>query len=134
VLPAAGSIGVERLEGAAQSVVVRVPAGSSSLELVLKSEAGVAFADLWLLMRINGTVLPPAIAQQLVTRGLTLVTDADGKISLPHIPPGTYEFWPYRTEAEGRVIYETATDFAAPISLNVLTGENEATVKFKARP
>jgi hypothetical protein len=68
-----------------------------------------------------------------VTRGLSLVTDAEGNISLAHIPPGTYEFWPYRTEAEGRLIYDIAADFAAPISLSLVTGENDATVKLRAR-
>jgi hypothetical protein len=31
------------------------------------------------------------------------------------------------------VIYEMAASFEAPISVRVLTGENDATVKFKAR-
>jgi len=132
-LPKEGSIGVGQISGAARDVVIEVPAGTSSLKLALKSEAGVAFADLWLLMRIDGAVVPPAIARQLVTRGLSLVTDAEGLISLAHIPPGTYEFWPYRTEAEGRLLYDMTASFAAPISMNVLTGENNATVKFKAR-
>ena len=30
------------------------------------------------------------------------------------------------------MIYDMAADFAAPISVNVLTGENDATVRFKA--
>jgi hypothetical protein len=103
------------------------------LKLTLKSEGGDAFADLWLLMRIDGMVVPPAIARQLVTRGLSLITNAAGRISLQHIPPGTYEFWPYRNEAEGRTLYELAADMAAPIAVKVLTGENDATVKFRAR-
>jgi hypothetical protein len=131
-LPKEGSIGVARVNGA-QNLVIRVPAGSSSLRLALKSEAGDAFADLWLLMRIDDMVVPPAIARQFAGRGLSLLTNEEGRISLAHIPPGTYEFWPYRTEAEGQMIYDMAADFAAPISVNVLTGDNEATVKFKAR-
>lgn len=84
-------------------------------------------------MRIDGTVVPPAIARQLATRGLSLITDAEGSISLAHIPAGTYEFWPYRNASEGQMIYDVAADFAAPISVNVLTGENNATIRFKAR-
>ncbi len=131
-LPKEGSIGIARVSGA-QDLVIRVPDGSSSLRLALKSEKGQAFADLWLLMRIDGAVIPPAIARQFASRGLSLVTDAEGSISLAQIPPGTYEFWPYRTEAEGEMIYDMAADFAAPISVNVLTGENAATVRFKSR-
>ncbi|HEV7767044.1 MAG TPA: carboxypeptidase regulatory-like domain-containing protein [Thermoanaerobaculia bacterium] len=131
-LPKEGSIAVGRIEGT-ERIVIRVPDGSSSLRLALKSEAGAAFSDLWLLMRVDGMVVPPPIARILGARGFSLVTDDEGTISLAHIPPGTYEFWPYRNEAEGRMIYEVAGEFAAPISVNVTTGENEATVKFKAR-
>jgi hypothetical protein len=31
------------------------------------------------------------------------------------------------------MLYETATDFEAPILVKVLTGENNATVRFQAR-
>jgi hypothetical protein len=112
---------------------LRVRDGSSSLRLMLKSEHGNPFAGLWLLVSIDGTVIPPAIAQQLVTRGFSLRTDAEGSIALAHIPPGTYEFWPYRTDAEGQRIYEVADGFAAPISVNVVNGENSATVRFQTR-
>ena len=130
-LPKEGSIAMARVAGT-DRLVIRVPDGSSSLRLALKSETGVAFSDLWLLMRVDGMVVPPAVARQLLTRGLSLVTDAEGTISLAHIPPGTYEFWPYRSEVEGQMIYDVSSDFAAPISVNVLTGENVATVKFKS--
>jgi hypothetical protein len=130
--PREGSIGMARLTGTG-NLVIRVPAGSSSLRLTLKSEGGEVFSGLPLLMRVDGVVIPPAIARQLANRGFPLVTDEDGSISLVHIPPGTYEFWPYRTEAEGQMIYEVAAEIAAPIAVNVVTGENNATVRFKAR-
>lgn len=131
-LPKEGSIGVARVRGN-DNLVIIVPDGSSTLNLALKSDAGDAFGDLWLLMRIDGTVVPPAIARNFATRGLALVTNTEGKISLANIPPGTYEFWPYRTEAEGQSIYEMASDFAAPISVNVLNGRNDATVRLARR-
>jgi Carboxypeptidase regulatory-like domain len=131
-LPKEGSIAVGTV-AKSDPLLLRVRDGSSSLRLALKSERGDSFSDLWLLMSIDGTVIPPAIARQLVTRGFSLRTDAEGSIALAHIPPGTYEFWPYRTDAEGQRIYEVAGGFAAPISVNVLNGENNATVKFQAR-
>jgi hypothetical protein len=131
-LPKEGSIAAACLDGS-QPVRIRVPDGSSSLRLALKSEAGVAFPDLRLLMRIDGVVVPPEMARLIAKRGFSLLTDPEGNISLPHIPPGTYDFWPYRTASEGQMIYEVAADIAAPISLEVLTGENNATVRFKAR-
>jgi len=131
-LPTEGSIAIARVNGA-QNLTIRVPAGNSSLKLALKSENGDAFADVWLLMRIDGMVVPPAIARQFLRSGLSLITNDEGRISLARIPPGTYEFWPYRTLAEGQTLYETASDFAAPISVNVLRGENDATIRLRAR-
>lgn len=131
-LPKEGSFAVGRISGR-EPLVLRVPDGTSSLRLALQSDDGSVFSDLWLLMRIDGSVVPPSIARQLAGRGLSLVTDSAGSISLSHIPPGTYEFWPYRTDIEGQMLYEVAGDAEAPISLRVLTGENQATVRFQAR-
>ncbi len=132
VLPQAGSITAGRFEGPRQ-LLIRVPEGSSSLRLVLKSEAGVAFSDLTLLMRIDDMVVPPEIARLIASRGFSLMTNEEGSISLARIPPGTYEFWPYRSASEGQMIYEVSSEIAAPISVRVSTGENHATVRFKAR-
>lgn len=133
-LPQAGSIAVGVVEKSHDApLVLRVRDGSSSLRLALESEHGDPFAGLWLLMSIDGTIIPPAIARQLITRGFSLRTDAEGSIALAHVPPGTYEFWPYRTDAEGQRMYEVADGFAAPISVNVVNGENTATVKLAAR-
>jgi hypothetical protein len=132
VLPKEGSIALAPVKGS-EPLRIRVAEGTSSLRLALKSEAGEPFADMILLMRIDGVVVPPAIARLLGSRGFPLMTDDKGTISLPHIPPGTYDFWPYRTSAEGQMLYETATEFDAPISLTVLTGENNATIRFQAR-
>jgi hypothetical protein len=131
-LPKEGSLAVMEVAGKGP-LVVRVREGSSSLKLALKSESGVAFSDLWLLMRIDGTVVPPAVAQHLLTRGLRLMTNAEGSISLARIPPGTYDFWPYRSEAEGQMLYDTGWMMGAPISLEVVSGENSATVRLAAR-
>jgi hypothetical protein len=132
VLPKEGSIAVAAVEGS-KPLTIHVAEGSSSLRLALKSEAGEPFPEMNLLMRIDGVVVPPAIARLLSSRGFSLTTNDEGRVALDHIPIGTYEFWPYRTTAEGQMIYETATEFAAPISLKVLTGENNATIRFGAR-
>ncbi len=132
VLPKEGSIGVVPVEDA-EPLLIRVPEGSSSLQLVLKSVAGEPFSAMSLLMRIDGVVVPPAIARLLDSHGFLLVTNEEGSLSLDRIPPGTYDFWPYRNTAEGQMLYETVTEFAAPISLTVLAGENNATIRFRAR-
>jgi hypothetical protein len=132
VLPKNGSIGVEPVKGS-EPLLIRVPEGSSTLRLALQSVAGEPFSAMSLLMRINGIAVPPAIARRISSLGFSLVTNEEGSLSLEHIPPGTYDFWPYRTAIEGQMLYETATEFAAPISVTVLTGENNATVQFEAR-
>ena len=132
VLPKEGSIAIAPVNGP-EPLLIRVPESSSSLQLTLKTDGGEAFSGMRLLMRIDGEVVPPEIARLLGSRGFSLVTNDEGSIALQRIPAGTYEFWPYRTSAEGQMIYETATEFAAPISVNVLTGENNATVRFQAR-
>jgi hypothetical protein len=131
-LPKEGSIAVAPA-AKSEPLLLRVRAASSSLRLTLRSELGDPFASLWLLMSIDGTLIPPAIARQLATRGFSLRTDREGSIELARIPPGMYQFWPYRTDVEGQRIYEVADAFAAPISVNVLTGGNKATVRFQAR-
>jgi hypothetical protein len=137
VLPKEGSIAIVPIAAepatASEPLLIRVPEGSSSLRLALKTDGGEAFQGLRLLMRIDGVVVPPEIARLLGSRGFSLVTNDEGSLALQRIPTGTYEFWPYRTSAEGQMIYETATEFDAPISVNVLTGENNATVRFQAR-
>lgn len=132
VLPKEGSIAIEPVRGSGP-LLIRVRDGASSLRLALKSEAGEVFSAMSLLMRIDGKVVPPAISRLISSRGFPLVTSEEGTILLQHIPPGMYEFWPYRDRAEGQMLYETAAEFAAPISVKVLTGENDATVRFRAR-
>jgi hypothetical protein len=131
-LPKEGSLAVAHVAEKGP-LVVRVREGSSSLKLALRSESGETFSDIWLLMSIDGTVVPPAVSQQLFTRGLRLMTNAEGSISLAHIPPGTYDFWPYRSEAEGQMLYDSAWAMNAPITLDVVSGENSATVRLRAR-
>lgn len=132
VLPNEGSFAIQAVEGT-EPLVIRVKEGTSSLRLTLKTVAGEPFSDMIVLMRIDGIAVPPAIARLLGSRGFPLMTDAQGSLSLERIPAGTYEFWPYRTLVEGQTIYDTATDFAAPISIAVMAGENNATVRFQAR-
>lgn len=131
-LPKEGSIAIAAVDGSGP-LLIRVREGSSSLRLTLKSEAGEVFSAMSLLMRIDGIAVPPAVARLLGTRGFPLVTNEEGSIALQRIPPGTYEFWPYRTTAEGEMLYETAAELAAPIAIKVLAGANDATVRFQAR-
>lgn len=132
VLPKEGSLALLPVQGT-EALLIRVPDGSSTLRLALKSVAGEPFSDMILLMRVDGITVPPAVARLLGSRGFPFSTDQQGSLALERIPPGTYDFWPYYTSVEGQMLYETATELAAPISVNVLTGENNATIRLRAR-
>lgn len=127
-LPQEGSLAAAHTHG-----TMRVPAAASSLRLQLVTDADEPLGDVSLLMRVNGEMIPPAVGRQFALRGFDLTTAADGSVSLARIPSGTYEFWPYRGEAEGLMLYELAGDMAAPITLHVKTGENEARIKLRKR-
>jgi hypothetical protein len=127
-LPREGSLATAHTEG-----TVRVPDAASSLRLQLVTDTNEPLGDVSLLMRVNGELIPPAVGRQFAMRGFDLTTAADGSVSLARIPAGTYEFWPYRGEAEGLMLYELAGDMAAPITLQVKTGANEAKVKLRKR-
>jgi hypothetical protein len=127
-LPREGSLAAIHTQG-----TVRVPAAVSSLRLQLLTDSNEPLGDVSLLMRVNGEMIPPAVGRQFALRGFDLTTGEDGTMSLARIPSGTYEFWPYRGEAEGLMLYELAGDMAAPITLTVKTGENEARIKLRKR-
>jgi hypothetical protein len=112
-----------------------VPAASSSLELVTLTTDGEAMPGVALLMRYNGELVPPEIAAELrrAAAGWQLATGSDGRARLEPIPPGVYEFWPYASPAEAQLLIESAVGMAAPINVNVVTGENRATVRFRKR-
>jgi hypothetical protein len=120
---------------ASENDVIRivVPAGSASLEISTRTTDDAPLPDVGFLMRYNGELIPPSVAREMHRyQGIQLGTDANGTAVLHPIPPGTYELWPYRTEEEAAAILEVAT--AAPINVNVITGPNKATVRFRKRP
>jgi hypothetical protein len=133
VVPNEGSLAIRRLRTADEDVLrVSVPSGSASLEIVMLTTEGAALPDVGLLMRYNGELIPPEVGREIERYlGVALHTDANGTTTLPHIPPGVYEFWPYRSEGEAASIVAAA--LAAPINVNVVTGPNKATVRFRRR-
>jgi hypothetical protein len=136
ILPQEGSFAIVRVASgtAIERQRIVVPTPSSSLDVLARTTAGKPIQQVALLMRYNGEIVPPAVAEEsTLTDGITFTTDSTGHVVLRRIPPGVYEFWPYRTEEESAAIIATAESFAAPIQVNVRTGENKVAVNFKAR-
>jgi hypothetical protein len=134
-LPNEGSLAVKRVAAhsdPADPLRIVVPAGSSSLEIATLTTDGGAVPTVSLLVRYNGELIPPEVAREMHRyQGVPLATDSDGLATLDHIPPGVYELWPYRTDAEAGEIMSAS--LAAPINVNVATGPNKATVRFRRR-
>lgn len=138
VIPREGSLLVQRLvsmnDDTGGTLRLTVPPGSASLRIATKTAEGDQMPSLSLLMRYNGELLPPDVAHLFESQqGQALTTDESGEARLAHIPPGVYEFWPYRADSEAEAILASASTMAAPIIVNVVTGENEAVVRFKKR-
>lgn len=133
ILPVEGAFGFQRVGAQSQRERLRVhlPAASSSLLIRASTTDGKTMPPFSLLMRYNGELMPAEVADELSE--LRLATGANGEAHLSHIPAGSYEFWPYRTEEEADSIVAAASVTAAPIVVNVRTGENKIAVKFAAR-
>jgi hypothetical protein len=113
---------------------VYLPSSTSSLLIRAQTLDGKLMPPFSLLMRYNGELVPPEVAEELAeVQGLRLATGADSEAHLRNIPSGSYEFWPYRSEAEAESIVAAGSTFLAPIQVNVRTGENKIAVKFASR-
>lgn len=136
VVPVQGAFGVQRIPRDQQPGRVRVylPPASSSLLIRARTTDGREMPPFSLLLRYNGELMPVEVADELGERqGLRLATGRAGEALLQNIPTGSYELWPYRTEEEAAAIAASADVAAAPIAVNVRTGENKIAVKFAAR-
>ncbi|HYK01622.1 MAG TPA: carboxypeptidase-like regulatory domain-containing protein [Thermoanaerobaculia bacterium] len=113
---------------------VFLPSSASSLLIRAQTTDGKTMPPFSLLMRYNGELVPTEVAEELTeVQGLQLATGPDSEAHLRNIPSGSYEFWPYRSEAEAESIVAAGSMFLAPIQVNVLTGENKIAVKFAGR-
>lgn len=113
---------------------VHLPATPSSLLIRAQTTDGETMPPFSLLMRFNGELVPAEVGEALGDiQGLRLASGANGEALLRNIPSGSYEFWPYRAEAEAESIAAAGAAFLAPIQVNVRAGENRIAVKFARR-
>ncbi len=136
VLPAEGSFAIARLESkpsVSESVVV-VPDGNATLEVHTNDSSGKAIARVSFVIRYNGELIPPPIAEFLeMHRGIRAATGPDGVGRLERLPPSFFELWPLWTRQEMRDILATASS-AAPVQVPVKEGLNLASLTFAPRP
>lgn len=135
VIPREGSLAMERVDHGDETIRIRVPSAGASIDLVAKTTDGAVLHEVAFLMRFNGEIVPPEVVRQMqIVQGARLLTDDKGLARLPDVPPGYYEFWPFRTDDEVTAILDTAGAFDPPIRLNARIGENRVTVQFERRP
>jgi hypothetical protein len=140
VFPKEGSLLIRRFPRplddakATEPLLVELPKGESTVEVATRLDDGGVMPPVKLLMRFNGELVPPEVAQEAERQqGFLLHTDGQGTATLAHVPRGLYELWPYRSEREAEAILASATGIKAPITVNAVTGENKATVTFRRR-
>jgi len=138
VIPDGNSFALTRVTRAmidsGAALPVLFPQTTGRLEVVTQTEQGQPVGGVRLLVRYNGTLVPPEIVRAMErAQGLAFRTDDGGVATLPALPLGTYELWPYRTEHEAAQILASASALDAPIQLNLKTGENRVSVKLRAR-
>jgi hypothetical protein len=135
VIPDERAFGVVKIDpGAKDAVTIHLLPASSSLRIQARTKDGKPMPRFSLLMRYNGAVLPVEVAEELaVAQGMQFVTDENSETHLRKIPPGMYEFWPYRSQEEVESILAANLDGTAPIRVDVHPGENSIVVKFAAR-
>jgi hypothetical protein len=125
---------VERGVDENRRLQVFLPSTTSSLLIRAQTTDGKTMPPFSLLMRYNGELMPTEVAEELTeVQGLQLATGPDSEAHLRNIPSGSYEFWPYRSEAEAESIVAAGSTFLAPIQVNVRMGENKIAVKFASR-
>jgi hypothetical protein len=118
VFPRDGSMAIQRLPAqSAERARIVIPKAAASLRINTLATDGAPISDVSLLMRVNGEIVPPDVAHALERQqGLALQTNEQGVAALAHIPPGTYEFWPYRGEREAEALLDTCFDVIANCS------------------
>ncbi len=137
IIPREGSFFVQRISNGekrepVQPLLITLQRPTAELTLEARSTAGTPVKNLRLLVRFNGEMIVPDAAEALeVNQGLQFRTGDDGDVHLKRVVPGVYEFFPYGGSAADMVDSIGVGD--APILVEVLPGENRATVTLAAR-
>lgn len=133
-IPKEGSFAFRRIGSDDRSIRIDVPAAAASLEVATLTTEGQPLSGIAVLMRYNGEVVPPELGREIERQqGIAMKTDDAGRIRLAPVPRGVYELWPYRSPAEADALLASVSALEAPANVNVVTGENRVTIRFRPR-
>jgi hypothetical protein len=140
IVPREGSFLIARIDasmkpdGDTQSIPLQVPAGLSSLAILTRAEGGEPIANVSLLMRFNGQVMPPEVLRTISSvQGSAFRTGADGQTILRSLPSGLYEFWPYQSPQEAQGLLPSLNILPAPVRIGLSAGEQTVTLTFSPK-
>ena len=128
VIPLSGSFASAPFRSVAeeglQELVLTVPDGSASLEMLTQSTGGEPIASVPFIMRVNGVLLPGRVYEAMVrVQGAPLRSDGAGRVLLSRLPPGRYEIWPMEMDLAS----------AAPVNVMLTPGPHVAKMTFKPK-
>jgi hypothetical protein len=132
VIDQSGSFSVALADSAAKTsaetpIKITLPPPVAALTLLATTKSGPA-SGVRFLVRFDGRFLPPRI-WDLVTGSLSrvAVTGQDGRLTIPSLPVGTYEFWPYQTVDDLRVLFASVYT-RAPTRVVLSPGPNTSKI------
>ena len=133
VIPRDGSFGVAGVRRGAAEVTVRLPPPATRIVLRAESASRTPIANVSVVMRYNGQLVPPAVVSELArVQGARPVSGADGRIVFDQMPAGSYEFWPASTRELSLIAMGAGP--RAPVRLVAAPGENLAVMTFDEAP
>jgi len=123
VLPVSGSIGVAHIVPGDEPLRVEVPPPSSAIHIKTQMQDGSPVRACRVLLRINGEIIPPTVMSLFGSlHHIPSDSGSDGDLSLPGMPAGLYELWPYRGSSPAEA--------AAPVRANVAAGASTIVLTF----
>jgi len=129
VIPRDGSFAIATIGSQPEAVIV-VPPPQSTILIRSRSTDQNPIDHVMFIIRFNGIAIPFGVQGMLARQqGATIVSGSDGRIVLPHVPLGLYEFWPVGSPAEAQAAMQ-GLGKEAPITISAAPGVNEAVLSF----
>lgn len=132
--PREGSFGIARLpretETAADPVAVMIPPALANLHVMVRDPSGAPIPDVRCVVRYDGEFLPVSL---LRLHRLAQPSTDDGSTTLPRLPVGYYELWPYRSPQEALAIIAANGESPLRLGLRVGPGLNRATFELRTK-
>jgi hypothetical protein len=134
VLPRTGSIAIRRLDieemRSPETLAIRVPEGTASLEVHAETAAGAPLRTL-IFLKIDGVMLPPTVFERWANvQGFPLFTDAGGQLVYKRLPAGQYDLWLIANRADHDAVL-SANRPPPAASIKLTAGREVVTARFE---